>query len=166
MKKGKKGTLVADFKEFINKRGNVLDLAVAVVIGAAFGKIISSLVEAIIMPLLSLVMGGTHFGDWKWVLKAATATAEEIAIGYGMFIQAVIDFLIIALCIFFFVRIVVRAQNRIKKAYTMRKGEVEAVAAVPVAEPAAPIEPSKPTQEELLMEIRDLLKAQANKKTN
>lgn len=139
-------SLLKEFKEFAVK-GNVIDLAVAVVIGAAFGKIVSSLVNDIIMPLVGLLTGGINFSDKKIVLSAAQVGAAgkilrpENALTYGMFIQAIIDFLIIAFCIF----LVIKGINHLQK----RKQEA----------PAPPPAPAEPTpSEKLLTEIRDLLK--------
>ncbi|MGF6710509.1 large conductance mechanosensitive channel [Luteibacter sp. W1I16] len=131
-------SFVAEFKKFA-LRGNVVDLAVGVVIGAAFGKIVTSLVDNIIMPPLGWAIGGIDFSDWKWVLKpadAATKTAE-VAVQYGVFINVLIQFVIIAFAIF----LVVKAINRL----TRREEEA----------PAAP-----PADVALLTEIRDLLKSQ------
>lgn len=139
-------SLLKEFKEFAVK-GNVIDLAVAVVIGAAFGKIVSSLVNDIIMPLVGLLTGGINFSDKKIVLSAAQVNAAgkilrpENALTYGVFIQAIIDFLIIAFCIF----LVIKGINH------MQKKKQESPAA-----PPAPAEP--PPSERLLTEIRDLLK--------
>ena len=136
----------AEFKEFAMK-GNVVDMAIGVVIGAAFGKITTSLVNDVIMPLISRVTGGVDFSAWKWVLKAAEVdetgaeTAAEIAVNYGSFIAVVLDFLIIALVLF----MVVKAINKLR---TIGKKPEE---------PAEEEEPA-PTSEELLTEIRDLLK--------
>ena len=91
--KKKGSSFFADFKKFISK-GNILDLAVAVVIGTAFNKIVTSLVNDIIMPLISLCTGGVSVEDWKWVITPATETTAEVALAYGTFIQAIIDFLI------------------------------------------------------------------------
>ena len=107
--------MVAEFKEFI-ARGSVVDLAVGVVIGAAFGKIVTALVDGIIMPLVGVALGGASVSDWKYVLTpasvdAAGAEVAEVAVAYGAFIQAVIDFLLIALVIFLFLR----AYNRMRK---------------------------------------------------
>jgi len=129
--------LIKEFKEFAVK-GNVLDMAVGVVIGGAFGKIVSSLVGDVLMPLVSVLTGGVNFTHWKLVLKAAAGEAPEIAINYGTFFQVIIDFLIIALSIFF----VIKAINGFRK-----KKDVE---------PAAPAEPSEDIL--LLREIRDALK--------
>lgn len=132
--------MVSEFKEFIAK-GNVLDLAVAVVIGAAFGKIVTALVDGIIMPLIGMISGGVSVSDWKYVIApaqfdaAGKETVAESAIRYGMFIQTIVDFLIIAFVIF----LVVKAYNRVRK-------PAEAV-------PAAP-----PEDVLLLREIRDELK--------
>lgn len=141
-------------KKFLNEfkafamRGNVIDLAVGVVIGGAFGKITTSLVNDIIMPFISMLTGGIDFTAWKWVLKEAVLDAEgaelapAISVNYGNLISVILDFIIIALAIF----CVVKAINK-ARALT-EKQEEEA--------PAAPPEPS--AEEKLLTEIRDLLK--------
>jgi large conductance mechanosensitive channel len=129
---------LSEFREFI-ARGNVVDLAVGVVIGGAFGKIVSGLVEQIVMPPIGLVTGGVDFGQLKIVLKAADAAAKkpEVAILYGAFINTVIQFLIIAVVIFFLV----------KGINAMKRQQAEAPAAPPAPTPS----------ETLLTEIRDLL---------
>lgn len=129
--------LADEFKAFV-MRGNVVDMAVGIIIGAAFGKIVSSVVSDILMPPLGLLIGGVNFTDLKIVMKAATDTAPAVTLNYGNFIQVCFDFLIIALAIF----LVIKAMNAAKK-----KEE---------APPAAPPAPSK--EETLLTEIRDLLK--------
>ena len=135
--------MMGEFKEFA-MRGNVVDLAVGVVIGAAFGKIVSSLVSGIVMPLLGLLVGGVDFSDQAIVLKAAEVAADgsesapAVLLQYGLFVQAAFDFLIVAFAIF----MVVKAMNSLKK-----KEE---------AKPAAPPAPSK--EEVLLTEIRDALR--------
>jgi len=153
--KQKRTTFIADFKKFINNRGNIVDLAIAVVIAAAFGKIISSLVDSVIMPLLSLVLGKNSFADLVWDINIGSAHA---AIGYGAFIQSAVDFLVIAICIFILIRLIMKAQDGFKKLYNRKKAQAECAApAIPLASVEPPT-PPKPTQEELLTEIRDLLK--------
>ena len=134
-----------EFKTFA-MRGNVIDMAVGVVIGGAFGKITNSLVNDIIMPAVSMITGGVNFSDWKIVLKQAVIeNGEEISaavsINYGTFISVIIDFIILAFAVF----CMVKALNNLHK-----KEE-------PAPEPAVE-EPAAPTAEELLTEIRDLLK--------
>lgn len=124
---------IKEFKAFAMK-GNVIDLAVAVVIGAAFGKIVSSLVENIITPMIGLLMGGVDFSGLSYTIGDATMT-------YGVFIQSVVDFLIVALVIF----VVVKAINHAKEAVEGEKEEA----------PAKPVEPSEEVK--LLREIRDSL---------
>lgn len=136
-------SLMKDFKEFALK-GNVVDLAIAVVIGAAFGKIVTSLVNDIIMPIIGVLTGGLDFSDKKVILTPAVLDATgkvlkpENALTYGVFIQAVIMFLIVAFSIFLVMRGFVKMQKKKEAA------------------PTAPPEPS--AQEKLLTEIRDLLK--------
>jgi large conductance mechanosensitive channel len=129
--------LVDEFKTFAMK-GNVVDMAVGIIIGAAFGKIVSSMVSDIIMPPLGLLIGGVNFMDLKVILKAATETNPVVTWNYGNFLQVCFDFLIVAFAVF----MAIKAINAAKK-----KEE---------AKPAAPPAPSK--QETLLSEIRDLLK--------
>ena len=131
--------MISEFKEFIS-RGNVVDLATAVVIGAAFGKIVTAMVDGIVMPTIGFLTGGVSVSDWKYVLTPATIDAAgkevaEVAIRYGSFIQTVIDFLLIALVIF----LVLKAYNRVRKP----------VEAAPAATPEDVL---------LLREIRDSLK--------
>ncbi len=110
----------AEFKAFI-KKGNVVDLAVAVIIGAAFNKIVSSLVNDIIMPLVSLCVGGADVTDWKWIIREAeydvngNVLVAESALKYGVFIQAIIDFLIIALTVFIIVKVIKSSSEKITK---------------------------------------------------
>ena len=142
-----------DFKAFALK-GNILDMAVGVVIGGAFGKIVSSLVADIITPLISLATGSLNFTDLKWVFKEAVikggeVVTPEVAMTYGNFLQAVIDFLIIALSIFMVLRLIMNAE---KKLASLKKKEEE------IAE-EAPAEPED-TEISLLKEIRDMLKDQ------
>ena len=144
------------FDEFkaLAMRGNVIDMAVGVVIGGAFGKITTSIVNDIIMPLISMITGGIDFSAWKWVLKEAVMDADgvtvklpEVAVNFGNTIAIVLDFIIIAFAVF----CMVKALNNLHK-----KKEEPAPAPEPEVEPAPPA----PTAEELLSEIRDLLKAQ------
>ena len=131
-----------EFKEFAF-RGNVIDMAVGVVVGGAFGKIVTSLVNDIITPVIGLITGGTDLKNLKYVFTPATEEVAESALNYGLFLQNIIDFFIIAFSIFMFVK----AINIAKKKFE-RKQEVEEV-----------VEEAKgPTTEELLSEIRDLLK--------
>jgi large conductance mechanosensitive channel len=129
--------MLKEFRDFI-ARGNVVDLAVGVIIGGAFGAIVKSLVDQIIMPPIGLLTGGVDFAALKWVLKPAAGKVAEVAVGYGPFINTIIQFIIIALAIF----LMVKAIN------TLRREEAKAP-----EEPAAPT-----TTEALLVEIRDLLK--------
>ena len=116
----KKSEFASDFKAFISK-GNVIDLGVAVVIGAAFNKIVTSLVNDIIMPLISLLAGGLNVTDWKWIIKeaqydtAGNITKAESSLNYGSFIQNIIDFLIVALTVFIVLRAFTKLQNRRNK---------------------------------------------------
>ena len=147
---GKKAKgFMGEFKAFI-ARGNVLDMAVGVIIGGAFGKISTSLVNDVIMPLISVLTGGVDFSNWKIVLKAgadgAIDASTEIAIRYGAFLATILDFLIIAFAVFLMLKAINGFHDKLKKA------EEEAPAKEPV-----PPEPSN--EEKLLTEIRDLLKA-------
>jgi large conductance mechanosensitive channel len=139
--------MMKEFKEFAMK-GNLVDMAVAFVMGAAFTRIVTAFTQGIIMPFVSLLTGGIKFDDWKWVLRAGvpevkdasgavtTAAVPEVAVTYGTFITATIDFIIVAFAVF----LVIKAVNRMKK-----------------AEPPPP--PAGPSSTDLLlMEIRDALK--------
>ncbi|HHI76606.1 MAG TPA: large-conductance mechanosensitive channel protein MscL [Gammaproteobacteria bacterium] len=130
-------SMMQEFKEFAIK-GNAVDMAVGIIIGGAFGKIVSSLVADVIMPPIGLLLGGVNFADLAYTLKEKTGDAPAVVIKYGQFIQTAVDFLIIAFAIF----LVVKGINALKK-------EEEAA-------PEAPPEP--PKEEVLLTEIRDLLK--------
>ncbi len=113
-------SVVKDFKKFIS-RGNVLDMAVGVIIGGAFQSIINSLVKDCLMPFLSIITGGVDFTEWKWVLKEAVLDAEgavtkaEVAVNYGNLINAILNFLLMALAIFFLIRLVNKAKDATKK---------------------------------------------------
>jgi large conductance mechanosensitive channel len=132
-------SMMSEFKEFA-MRGNVVDMAVGIVIGGAFGKIVSSFVQDVLMPPIGVLIGGVDFSDLAVTIKAATEDAEAVMINYGTFVQTVLDFVIIAFAIF----MVIKGMNSLK-----RKEEAP-------AEPEAPPEPS--AEEKLLTEIRDLLK--------
>lgn len=147
MAKKEKGKLLKEFQAFISK-GNVLDMAVGVIIGGAFGKIVSSLVADILMPVIGIVMGKVNFNDLKWVLSLDEEGNIASSINYGTFIQYVIDFLIMALCVFIIIKLFTSIRE---KAESLKKKEEEKP-----AEPPAPPEPTK--EEVLLTEIRDLLK--------
>ena len=130
-------SIVKEFKEFA-MRGNVVDLAVGIIIGGAFGNIVSSFVADVIMPPIGLALGGVDFSNLAFILKQATETTPAVLLNYGKFVNTIIDFLIIAFAIF----MAIKAMNSIKKK------EVEA--------PASP--PAPPADVQLLTEIRDLLK--------
>jgi large conductance mechanosensitive channel len=130
-------SMMSEFKSFA-MRGNVIDMAVGIVIGGAFGKIVSSFVNDVLMPPIGILVGGVDFSELAIVLKEASGDVAAVTINYGTFIQTVLDFVIIAFAIF----LVVKAMNN------MKKKEEEA--------PAAPPKPS--AEVELLTEIRDALK--------
>ena len=130
-------SMMQEFKSFA-MRGNVVDMAVGIIIGGAFGKIVSSFVKDVIMPPIGMIIGGVDFGDLAITLKEAAGEVPAVVISYGAFIQTLVDFIIIAFAIF----MAVKAMN------SMKKKEEE--------KPAAPPAPSK--EEVLLAEIRDLLK--------
>jgi len=137
--------MLKDFKEFALK-GNVIDLAVGVIIGGAFGKIVTSLVNDLIMPIFGFLTSGMAFKDMKFVMsqavmdQAGNVVRPEAAILYGSFIQNVVDFIIIAFSIFIAIRLISKSRKKQE-------------------ENPAPAEPPKPTEQELLTEIRDLLKS-------
>lgn len=148
-----KSTFLQDFKAFAMK-GNVVDMAVGVVIGGAFGKIVTSVVNDIIMPPIGLLVGGVNFKELKWVMQEAVPeqvneageviapAVAEVSLMYGNFLQQTFDFLIIAFSIFLFVSLIKKLSEKKK-----------------VEEPAAPAPPPAPSKEEVLLtEIRDLLK--------
>ena len=129
--------MMSEFKDFAMK-GNVVDMAVGIVIGGAFGKIVSSFVANVLMPPIGVLLGGVDFASLMIVLKEATAETEAVAISYGVFFNAVIDFIIIAFAIF----LVIKGMNKMKK-----------------KEEEKPAEPPKPSKEEILLtEIRDELR--------
>lgn len=136
-----------EFKEFAMK-GNVVDMAVGVIIGAAFGKIVTSLVNDIIMPVIGVLTGGVNFSDKAWEIKPAVMEGAEVVtpavmVTWGSFVQTIIDFLIIAFCIF----VAIKFMNKLKR-----------------PEEPKPAAPAGPTQEELLTDIRDILRRDLDKK--
>lgn len=130
-------SMMTEFRDFA-MRGNVVDMAVGIVIGGAFGKIVSSFVSDVLMPPIGMMMGGVNFTDLAVTLQEASGEVAAVTLNYGSFVQTVVDFIIIAFAIF----MVIKAMN------SMKKKEEEA--------PAAPPKPS--VEENLLTEIRDLLK--------
>lgn len=144
------GKFLEDFKSFALK-GNVIDMAVGVIVGGAFGKIVTSLVNDLLMPVISLCIGGSGFENMKFIIKEGhpaaadgAAAVEEVAINYGTFIMNIVDFFIIAFSIFVAIRVTMKFKEKWEK-----------------PEPEAEEAPAEPTKEELLLgEIRDLLKQQ------
>jgi len=130
--------MLKEFKQFALK-GNVLDLALAVVMGGAFSKIVTSLVNDLIMPILGLILGSINFSDLKYVIHPAAAGTLELSIKYGSFIQAIIDFLLIAFSLFIFIKAITSVKKK-------------------KAEEVIVVLPSPSNEEVLLSEIRDLLK--------
>ena len=129
--------MIAEFKKF-SVKGNVMDMAVGIIIGAAFGKIVTAFVNGVLMPPLGLLIGGVDFSELAIVLKAGTENTEPVLLQWGLFVQTAIDFLIIAFAIFLMVKFMNRLQAK---------------------EEAKPEAPPKPSKEELLLtEIRDILK--------
>lgn len=147
----------SDFKAFALK-GNIVDMAVGVVVGGAFGKIVSSLVADIISPLISLATGKVTLTDLKWVINPAVTDAAgnivqtETALTYGNFLQSILDFLIIAFSIFVVIRLMMKAQEKMESLIKKEKNEEEE------KEEEAPAEKEEETELALLKEIRDLLK--------
>ena len=136
--------MMQEFKEFAVK-GNMVDMAVGIIIGGAFGKIVSSLVDKVIMPPIGMALGGTDFSNLGVTLQAAKDGAEPVVLGWGAFAQTCIDFTIVAFAIFMMVKVI----NSLKR-----------------EEPEVAEEPAGPSQEELLVEIRDLLATENRKQVN
>lgn len=145
------GKFLNDFKEFALK-GNVIDMAVGVIVGGAFGKIVTSLVNDILMPVISIITGGDGYKNLKYVITEGrpaadgVAAVEEVAVNYGLFIQNIVDFIIIALCIFIALRVTMKFMHK----------EKEAEAEAPAPQPS--------TEEKLLTEIRDILREDSKAK--
>ena len=131
--------LVQEFKDFA-MQGNMMDLAVGVIIGSAFGKIVSSIVSDLLMPPIGVAMGGVNFTDLKYILKPAVGTTAAVTLNYGNFLQVTVDFLIVAFCVF----MLIKGINSLRK---------------PAIEKAS--EPTPASEVGLLSEIRDLLKSKA-----
>lgn len=130
-------SMINEFKQFALK-GNVMDMAVGIIIGAAFGKIVDSAVKDVMMPPIGLLVGGIDFSNQEWVIKAATATSPATTLKYGLFLNALVSFVIVAFAIF----LIIKGMNALKK-----------------KEEAAPSAPPAPSKEEVLLgEIRDILK--------
>jgi len=125
--------MISEFKEFAMK-GNLIDMATGIIIGVAIGKVVSSLVADVIMPPIGVLMGGVDFSNLGYTIQAAAGDAPAVVLKWGAFVQTIIDFLIVALCIFFIIKLMNKAKPPVKE------------------------EPAKQTSEELLVEIRDLLK--------
>jgi len=161
--KDKTKAFFKDFKTFVY-RGNIINLAIAVTVGAAFGAIVTSLVNDIITPFIALIFGKDSFSDLRWVLnkhaieKGAEKGIEvaEIAMRYGAFIQTILNFFVIAFVIFVIFRFLTKATKSLKAAAAKNKE----------TEPEAPPAPPAPTQEELLTQIRDLLAEGREQMTN
>ena len=136
-------SIVKEFKTFA-MRGNVVDLAVGIIIGAAFGKIVTALVNDVLMPPIGLLVGGIDFSQFGWTLKSAADNAPAVVIKYGVFLNTLIDFVIVAIAVF----LLIRAMNAMQKKDTAQPA------------PPAPAPPPQAAQEVLLAEIRDILKAQ------
>lgn len=163
-KNEKKKGIIAEFKEFISK-GNVVDMAVGVIIGSAFTAIVNSLVADIFTPIIGIIIGGIDFASLSFKIPDTEIDGKVITQGaeltYGNFIQSIITFLLTAVCVFIFVKVINAVRSgaflRKKKAEEAEKAAAEEAAK---AEAEKPAEPPKPTQEELLTEIRDLLAKQ------
>ena len=140
LKKVKEVKVIKEFREFIS-RGNVIDMAVGIIVGTAFTAIVNSMVKDILTPVIGFLMGGVNFEDLKWVIAPANETAAEVSLNYGMFIQKIVEFLIISLSVF----ILVKVLNMLRRKRTKQEEEKK--------------EAPKPSDEVLLLtEIRDLLK--------
>ncbi len=159
---------VSDFKKLSN-RGNIIDLAVAVIIGTSFNAIVTSLVEDVLMPLLLLVTGNNDLTSLKIVFKQATETTEEVALAYGNFLQSLLNFAIIALVIFFVLKIITAWRKKLRSLALLAEDKFDLARDglkkkklkekdIKKIEELKKEKAENPTQEELLTEIRDLLK--------
>lgn len=136
-------SFIEEFKAFV-MRGNVVDLAVAVVIGGAFGKIVTSFTNDIIMPIVGVLTGGVDFSDLVWTMKEASGDVPAVTVNYGLFINSIVSFVIIAFAIFIVIKVMNKAMNEFKKEEEEKEEKKE--------------EPKPSKEEELLTEIRDVLK--------
>ena len=143
-------SFLQEFKKFA-MRGNVIDMAIGVVIGTAFSKIVSSLVADVIMPILGVIVGSVDFKDLSITLQDKTDTAEAIVLNYGAFLQTIFDFILIAFSIFLAMKVIINVQKRFTAEEDEAKAKAEAEAAAAAAAKPDP-------QIELLSEIRDLMK--------
>lgn len=141
---------IKEFRDFAVK-GNVIDLAVGVVIGGAFGKIVTSLVNDVIMPLIGLVLGRINFVSLKWVIAKETDSTPALTLNYGAFIQSIVDFTFITLSIFLFIKLINKVRAKAEEVFVKKKEEEENQEKV-----------VQPETERLLTEIRDLLKEKDN----
>lgn len=153
-------SLFKEFREFALK-GNVIDLAVGVIIGGAFGKVVSSLVSDIIMPLVGVLTGGISFKDMKYVIKAAAGETPEVAVNYGVFIDTIVNLLIVAASIFFVIKVMNKVRKLAEEKLLKSEADAKATEDVAAAEAAKKAEEEANAEQKLLEEIRDILKAQA-----
>ena len=145
----KKNGFIEEFKQFI-LRGNVVQMAIGIVVGAAFSAIVTAFVSGVINPLIGMLIGSVDFSELKIVLKAATEESAEVAVMYGVVIQKIFEFVVIALCMF----LVIRGMNRLEEAKKAKEAAEKAAAEAAKAAEPAPV----PEDVALLREIRDLLK--------
>ncbi len=153
----KKSKFLGDFKDFINK-GNVVDLAVGVIIGGAFGKIVTSLVNDLLMPLISYLFGGAKFDTLSVILRpeSAEGAGDAVIFGYGAFIQAVVDFLIVAFCVFLMVRALTRLRRKAIEKKKAEEAEAKAKEEKAAAEAKAAQDDRDATQKQILETLGEI----------